>query len=64
MATANSASLKIVLKKTLIGRHDAHIATAHALGLRKIGDTTVQPNNAATQGKIQKISYLIEVTEA
>ncbi len=54
---------KIKLVKSLVGRKDSHIATANALGLRKIGDTTVQPDNAATNGKIKAISYLIEVTE-
>jgi len=32
--------------------------------LRKIGDEATQPNNPQTQGKIKKISHLIEVTEA
>ena len=41
---------------------DSH-ATAEALGLRKIGDTTVQPDNEATRGKIAKIGYLLQVTE-
>lgn len=54
---------KIKLVKSLVGRKDSHIATANSLGLRKIGDTTVQPDNAATNGKIKAISYLIEVTE-
>ena len=39
------------------------IATAHSLGLRKIGNETVQPNNDATQGKIKKIAHLITVVE-
>ncbi len=56
--------LKIELKKSLIGRGDKHIATAHSLGLKKPGDVTVQPANDATQGKIAKISYLLSVTEA
>lgn len=55
---------KIKLIKSLIGRKDDQIATANALGLRKIGDVTTQPDNAQTQGKINKISHLIEVTEA
>ncbi len=55
---------KIQLKKSLIGRKKDQIATAQSLGLKKIGDTTVQPDNAQTQGKINKISHLIEVTEA
>ena len=52
---------KIKLVKSLIGRKDSHIATAISLGLKKIGDTTEQPDNAATNGKIKEISYLIEV---
>ena len=44
--------LKIELKKSLIGRGAKQIATAEALGLKKPGDVTVQPDNAATQGKI------------
>ena len=56
--------LKIELKKSLIGRGAAHIATANSLGLRKPGDVTVQPDNAATQGKISQIAFLLSVTEA
>ncbi len=53
---------QIKLTKSLIGRKKDQIATAHALGLKKIGDTTVQPDNPQTQGKIHKITHLIEVT--
>ena len=38
-------------------------ATAEALGLPKIGDTTVQPDNQAPRGKIAHIGYLLQVTE-
>ncbi len=55
---------EIKLVKSLIGRKKDQIATANSLGLKKIGDITVQPENAATLGKIQKISHLVEVTEA
>ncbi|MBQ5889766.1 MAG: 50S ribosomal protein L30 [Clostridia bacterium] len=58
------ASLKVKLVKSLIGSKKDQIATAEALGLHKIGDERVQPDNAATQGKIHKISHLVEVTEA
>lgn len=57
------ATKKIKLVKSLNGRKDDHIATAHSLGLRKIGDETEQPDNAQTSGKINKISYLVEVRE-
>ena len=56
-------ALKIKLVKSLIGRKDSHNATAKSLGLRKIGDVTEQPDNAATRGKINEINYMVEVTE-
>ncbi len=55
---------KITLVKSLIGYKKDQIATAHSLGLKKPGDVTVQPDNAQTKGKINKIIHLIEVTEA
>ncbi len=58
------AELKIKLAKSLIGTKKDQIATAYSLGLRKIGDVTVQPDNAQTRGKIHKIGFLLEVTDA
>ena len=55
---------QIKLVKSLSGRKKDQVATANTLGLKKIGDVTVQPENAATLGKIQKISHLVEVQEA
>ena len=54
----------IKLVKSLNSCKKDQIATAHSLGLRKIGDTTTQQDNAAVQGKIKKISHLVEVSEA
>ncbi|MFR8333411.1 MAG: uL30 family ribosomal protein [Oscillospiraceae bacterium] len=34
----------------------------NSLGLRKIGQTTIQPDNTQTRGKIAKIGYLLQVT--
>ena len=62
--TATAATVQVKLVKSLICSKKDQIATAHALGLRKIGDVSVQPVNAATQGKIRKISHLLEVSEA
>ena len=64
MATKKETELTIKLVKSLNGRHDKHIATAESLGLRKIGDQTVQPDNPQTRGKIARISYLVSVTES
>ena len=58
------ANLNIKLVKSLNGRLEKHIATANSLGLRRIGDATVQPDNAATKGKINTISHMVEVTNA
>lgn len=65
MATkkTKAAGFTITLKKSLIGCKEKQIATAISLGLKKPGDTTVQPDNAQTKGKIAKISHLVEVTE-
>ncbi len=57
------ANLNIKLVKSLSGRLDKQILTANSLGLRKIGDITVQPDNDQTRGKIAKIGYLLQVTE-
>ena len=57
-------SLTIKLVKSLIGRSEKQIATAKALGLKKAGDVTTQPDNAATHGKINRISHMVEVTKA
>ena len=57
------ANLKIKLVKSLNGRLEKHIATAESLGLRKIGQVTIQPDNEQTRGKIAKIGYLLQVTE-
>ena len=56
--------LTIKLARRLFGRSEKQIATANSLGLKKIGDTTVQPDNDATRGKIAKISHLVVVIEA
>ncbi len=53
----------ITLKKSLIGSKKDQIATAHSLGLHKVGDKAEQPDNAQTQGKIKKIGHLVEVSE-
>ena len=58
------AEVKVKLVKSLIGCKKDQIATAKSLGLRKIGDVTVQPDNSQTKGKINKIGFLLEVTEA
>ena len=58
------ANVNIKLVRSLIGCQKDQIATAQALGLKKIGDVTTQPDNPQTKGKVAKIAHLIEVSEA
>ena len=57
------AQLKIKLVKSLNGRLKKQIATAESLGLHKLGQETIQPDNEMTRGKIAKIGFMLEVTE-
>ena len=57
------ANLTIKLVKSLNGRLEKQVATANSMGLRTLGDVTVQPDNDQTRGKIAKIGYLLQVTE-
>ena len=61
---AAAATVTVKLVRSLSGRSEKQIATALSLGLKKIGDVTVQPDNAQTNGKIAKISHMVAVTKA
>ena len=61
--TEAAANLSIRLAKSLNGRGKEQTAVAHSLGLKRPGHVTVQPDNAATNGKIAKISHLVVVTK-
>ena len=58
------ADLQIKLVKSTIGSTKPQLATAHSLGLHRIGDVSVQPDNPATRGKMRKLAHLIQVCEA
>lgn len=60
---AAAATVTVKLVRSLSGRSEKQIATALSLGLKKIGDVTVQPDNAQTNGKIAKISHMVAVTK-
>ncbi|MCI8501674.1 MAG: 50S ribosomal protein L30 [Oscillospiraceae bacterium] len=56
-------TIQVKLVRGLSGRKKDQIATVNALGLRKIGDVSTQPDNDATKGKIAKVAHLVEVVE-
>lgn len=59
-----AAGITVKLTKSLIGRSVKQIATAKSLGLKKVGDVSVQPDNAATAGKLNTIAHMVSVTKA
>ena len=56
-------TLKVTLVKSTIGCIPKHRRTVEALGLKKVGKTVELPNNAATQGMIKQVEYLLKVEE-
>ncbi|MCR6514667.1 MAG: 50S ribosomal protein L30 [Clostridium sp.] len=57
------AKVRLTLVKSLIGRKKDHIATANALGLKKIRKTVEHEVTPQIQGMINKIDYLLKVEE-
>ena len=57
------ANLKIKLVKSLSGRLEKHIATAHSLGLRKIGQSVVKEDNPCIRGQIFAVKHMVKVEE-
>lgn len=57
------AKIKITLVKSLIGRKKNHIATANALGLKKIGKTIEHEDTPQIIGMIKKVDYLLKIEE-
>ena len=64
MATnKKTADLTVKLTKSTIGSKKDQIATVKSLGLNKVGDMSVQPDNAQTRGKINKVSHLVTIVK-
>lgn len=55
--------LKITLAKSLIGAVPKNKATVESMGLRKIGQSIVLPDNDATRGQIRQVGFLLKVEE-
>ncbi len=55
--------LKVTLVKSPIGAVPKHRRTVEAMGLTKMHKTVELPDNAATRGQIQQVSYLVKVVE-
>ncbi len=55
--------IKVILKKSPIDKLKKHKLTLKALGLRRIGQSRILPDNKAVRGMIEKVAYMVEVEE-
>lgn len=55
--------LKITLIKSKSGRIPKHGGTLAALGLEKINQFVIKPDNPQIKGMIKQINYLVKVEE-
>lgn len=63
MATAkkNTATVKVTLVKSVIGRVESHRATVKGLGLRRMHHTVELEDTPQVRGMINKVNYLLKV---
>lgn len=59
-----SGKLAITLKRSTIGCNKDICATVRGLGLRKLQQTVILPDNPSTRGAAFKIRHMIEVQVA
>ena len=61
MAKANKKTLKITLKKSIIGYNKKQKVTVRTLGLRKLHQTVEHVDTPQIRGMVKKVSHLVEV---
>ena len=59
-----SGKLAITLKRSVIGCPADQRRTVRGLGLRKLQQTVILPDNPSTRGAAFKVRHLLEVREA
>ncbi len=60
-AKKESATLKVTLVRSLIGRIEAHKASVRGLGLRRMHHTVEVLDTPENRGMINAVSYLLKV---
>jgi large subunit ribosomal protein L30 len=63
MPRSATPSLRVTQVRSTIGHIARNRATVRALGLRRIGDTVVVPDNDATRGMVRQVRFLVAVEE-
>ena len=57
------AHLKITQTKSVIGGKQNQRDTLRSLGLKRIGDSVVRPDDAQTRGYVRTVAHLVKVEE-
>ena len=57
------ARLKVTQTRSEIGGKQNQRDTLRSLGLKRIGDTTVRPDDAQTRGYVRTVAHLVKVEE-
>ena len=60
-AKKETATVKVTLVKSVIGRIESHRATVKGLGLRRMHHTVELQDTPAVRGMINAVSYLLKV---
>ncbi|GAA5534494.1 50S ribosomal protein L30 [Deinococcus aluminii] len=55
------ATVKVTLRRSVIGRPKNQVETVKALGLKKIGDRRELADTPAIRGMIKTVQHLVEV---
>ena len=63
MAKSKNKELRITQIKSRIGYKKKAKATLDAMGLKKINQSVIMPDNPATRGMVKEIEFLINVEE-
>jgi large subunit ribosomal protein L30 len=58
-----AGKLRVTQVKSTISHIARNRATVRALGLKRIGDTVVVPDNEATRGMVRQVRFLVSVEE-
>ena len=56
--------IKVTYVKSCIGYNKNQAKILEALGLKKLGDCNILPDNASVQGSIFKVKHLVKVEKA
>ncbi len=58
-----AGTIRITLKRSLIGRPPNQRATVRSLGLRRINHTVEQQDTPSVRGMVRTVQHLIDVQE-